>query len=179
MKLSIISYYLFNVCRLCTDITFFIPDLFFFPDLFNLCLLSLFLYVLLKVNKFYLSFKKNNYGYWFFFMVYLLSVSLISSLYYFLPTLFGFNLLPFFASWDTLIIDSKSFSFSNICIYDYKFPSKLDFCHIPHILAFYIFIIIQFKVFSNLLFVLGSYWKILADFQTSWDFLLFLLLISS
>ena len=55
MKLFLISFYdIFYVHRPCSDITFFIPDL------VNLCLLSLFLYILLKVNDFYLSFKKKT-----------------------------------------------------------------------------------------------------------------------
>ena len=100
--------------------------------------------------------KKNNYSYCFFFIVYLLSSSLISSLYYFLSTL-DLIFYPFiYLEIDTLITDNKSFSLSDTCIYDRKFPSKHDFHHIPHILACYIFIIIQFKVLSNLFFVLGS-----------------------
>ena len=48
-----------------------------------------------------------------------------------------------------LAIDSRSFFFRKMCIYNYKFPSNYCFSCIPQILVYGIFIFMHIKVFSD------------------------------
>ena len=135
-------YYSFDVCRVCSDIYCFIPDI----DNLHLPFFSLCHSCQELVNCIHL-FKEPSPPL-IFSIGFVFSVLLISALYYLLlSACFAFSLLFFsrFLRWELKLL--RPFLFSNVCIQCCKFPSLSCFSCSSQILLYCIFIFIYFNVF--------------------------------
>ena len=123
--------------------------------------------------------------YWFFSFVFLFSISMISALYYFIPSAcFRFILLIFFlvSLYGHLIFDFGLFLFLNICTWCYRLLPQHCFSNVPQILICLFLFSLSSKYFKISLWTslsLGLFGSLLFSFQVGDFSLIIFLLISS